>query len=92
MRVRVSNKGQVTIPVSARRKMGIEPNSMVEVTVTDQEVTIRPVKPLSAFAGVLSEHAQPNEDQDWDAIRRETESTVAEEVARANVRRVRRGR
>jgi len=89
MRVRVSNKGQVTIPVGARRKTGIEPNSMVEVVVTDQDVTIRPIKPLSASAGVLSEYARPDEKQDWDAIRQQTEEAVAKEVAGASARRVR---
>jgi len=92
MRVRISNKGQITIPISARRKVGIEPNSVVEVAVTADEVTIRPVKPLSASAGVLSEYARPTEDVAWEAIRQETESAVAQEVAGSNGRRVRGGR
>ncbi len=91
MQVHVSNKGQVTIPVTARRRAGIEPNSMVEVTVTDREVTIRPVKPISAVAGVLSMYARPAEGQDWDAMREEAEEAVAEEVVGADARRVRRG-
>ncbi|MBP8954694.1 MAG: AbrB/MazE/SpoVT family DNA-binding domain-containing protein [Armatimonadetes bacterium] len=89
MQVRVSNKGQVTIPAVARRKMGIEPNSLVEVTVTDKGVNIRPVKPLTSLAGALAKYAKPGEAQDWDAIRQETENAVAEEVVSANARRVR---
>ena len=89
MQVRVSNKGQVTIPAVARRKMGIEPNSLVEVTVTDTGVSIRPVKPLTALAGALARYAKPGEAQDWDTIRQEMENAVAEEVVSANARRVR---
>jgi AbrB family looped-hinge helix DNA binding protein len=89
MYARVSNKGQVTIPVGARRKVGIEPNSLAEVTVTGEEVTIRPVTALSTLAGALREHARPGEKRTWDDIRAQAESSVAGEVAGAHARRVR---
>jgi AbrB family looped-hinge helix DNA binding protein len=89
---RVSNKGQVTVPASARRRLGIEPNSQVEVTVTDQEITIRPIKRMSELAGILSRYARSDAPGDWDAIRDETERAVAEEVVSASDRRLRGGR
>ena len=92
MLARVSNKGQVTLSAAARRKLGIAPNSQVEVIVTDQEITIRPLKRVSELAGVLRRYARPGSTEDWDAVREQTEKAVAEEVVGANARRVRRGR
>jgi len=89
---RVSNKGQITLSAAVRRKLGITPNSQVEVTVTDQEITIRPIKRVSELAGILNRYARPGASEDWDAIREQTEKAVAEEVVRADAGRVRRGR
>ncbi len=92
MTARVSSKGQITLPAAARRRLGIAPDSEVEVIVTDQEITIRPIKPLSELAGVLNRYARPDADEEWDGIRGQTEQAIAEEVGGANARRVRRGR
>lgn len=46
--VTVSSKGQVVIPASARKALGIEPGSQVEVSVVDGKLQIelrRPAKP-----------------------------------------------
>ena len=92
MLARVSNKGQVTLAAAARRKLGITPNSQVEVTVSENEITIRPLKRVSELAGILNRYARPGAPQDWDAVREQTEKAVAEEVVSANARRVRRRR
>jgi AbrB family looped-hinge helix DNA binding protein len=89
MIARVSNKGQITIAAAARRKLGIAPNSEVEVTVTDTEITIRPMKSIDELAGILRRYAKPGDDEDWDTIRDEMEKAVAEEVVAAHARRVR---
>ena len=81
MVARVSNKGQITLSAAARRKLGIAPNSQVEVIVSDEEITIRPLKRVSELAGILNRYAKPGESEDWDAIREQTEKAIAEEVA-----------
>jgi len=92
MVARVSNKGQITLAASARRKLGIAPNSQVEVILGEQEITIRPLKRVSELAGILSRYAKPGDAEDWDTIREQTEKAVAEEVVRAHARRIRRRR
>lgn len=89
MIARVSNKGQVTLPAQMRRRLGIAPNSQVEVSVTGEEITIRPLKRVSELAGVLSKYARPGADEDWSTIRKQAEQAVAEEVLGAHARRVR---
>jgi AbrB family looped-hinge helix DNA binding protein len=42
--VRVTSKGQVTIPVEIREKLGLLPNSEVEFEVVGQAVRIRKVR------------------------------------------------
>jgi AbrB family looped-hinge helix DNA binding protein len=92
MLAHVSHKGQITLPVAARRKLGIAPDSDVELIVTDEEVTIRPLKPVNELAGILSCYARPWDEADWDTIRDQTEKAVAQEVVDAHARRVRGGR
>ena len=90
MIARVSNKGQITLPAAIRRKLGISPNSQVEVRATEQGILIRPVKPVSELSGILSKYARPGATEDWDTIREQAEKAVAEEVVGAHARRVRR--
>jgi len=42
--VRITTKGQVTIPVEIREKLGLLPNSEVEFEVVGQAVRIRKVR------------------------------------------------
>jgi AbrB family looped-hinge helix DNA binding protein len=92
MLARVSNKGQITLSAAARRKLGISPNSQVEVIVGEREITIRPLKRVSELAGVLKRYAKPWAGRQWQAVREQTEKAVAVEVAGANARWLRRGR
>ena len=85
----VSNKGQVTLSAAARRRLGIAPNSQVDVTVTDTEITIRPIKRVSELAGILNRYARPDAPEDWGVVREEMEKAVAKEVVGAHARRVR---
>ncbi len=89
---RISNKGQITLPAIARRKFGIVPNSQVEVIVAEKEIIIRPLKRVSELAGILSRYARQGHAEDWDAIRAQTEATVAEEVVSVSTHRVHRRR
>ena len=50
---RVSERGQISIPAAARRKLGIKPKSRVIVEVGENEITIRPVRSILEVAGIF---------------------------------------
>jgi AbrB family looped-hinge helix DNA binding protein len=77
--VRVSDKGQVTLPAAVRRQLGITSKSRMEVEVRDNTVVLKPVGDLMDAFGALSEYAK-GDAQDWDNVRGRTERAVAEEV------------
>ncbi|MCD6361830.1 MAG: AbrB/MazE/SpoVT family DNA-binding domain-containing protein [Armatimonadetes bacterium] len=83
MIARVSNKGQITIPISERRRLGIEPNSKVQVIPCDGGIEIRPIKSVLEVAGSLRRYAKfpvP----DWDEVRRETYRALSKEAVNAD--------
>lgn len=77
---RISDKGQLTLPAQARRKLGIMPRSKVEMEIRDNEIVIRPLKAISDVAGVFREYAE-GVTADWETVRNETKKAVAREVA-----------
>lgn len=79
MIAKVSERGQISIPASARRKLGIKPKSRVSVEVRDNEIIIKPVKSILELGGILREYAK-GKTTDWDTIREETMAAVAREV------------
>jgi len=76
----VSEKGQITLPAVIRRKLGIRPQSRVEIVVRDGEIAIRPLKSIGDVAGIFRRSARSGP-PDWEAERAETERAVAREVA-----------
>ena len=78
---RISDKGQITLPAAARRKLGLKPRARVEVVTHETEIVIRPLRSISDVAGIFHEEAK-GKPTDWETIRSETERLVAEEVAR----------
>ncbi len=76
----VSEKGQLTLPIAMRRKLGIRPRSRVELELRGNEIIIRPLKSISEVAGVFREYAE-GVSADWESVRTETERAVAREVA-----------
>ncbi len=78
---RISERGQVTIPASIRRKLGLEAEVRLEIEERDGAIILRPIRPLSAAAGVFA-HAARGRKTDWETVRRETEARVAAEVGR----------
>jgi len=81
----ISEKGQVTLPAKARRKLGMEPKSRVEIEVRDKEIVIRPVGSILDACGALKDLLSDRR-YDWETERAETERIVAEEVAREGQR------
>jgi AbrB family looped-hinge helix DNA binding protein len=48
--MRITSKGQVTIPLAVREKAGLHPHGEVEFEVRDNgDVVIRPVLPIVAY-------------------------------------------
>ncbi len=79
MILRVSEDGRITIPASARKKLGIEPRSALRVDIGDDRVTIRPIKSVLDVAGVLHDAAE-GKTTDCDTIREETMREAACQV------------
>ena len=74
----VTTKGQVTIPVSLRRRLHLEPSDKVAFILDGDEIKIRPVE-RSLLTGYRSVKPRQHP-EDFDAIRRETQEWVAEQV------------
>lgn len=54
--MRITSKGQVTIPQAIREQSGLLPHTEVEIVIEDGKVVIRPeAKPAGDFAAALAE-------------------------------------
>lgn len=69
--IRATSKGQVTLPASARRELGIKKGTRLLVTHRGSELTLRPVVPLSATLGVDRVALAKVRLEDLDKLRRE---------------------
>jgi len=74
----ITAKGQVTIPVSLRRKLHLEPSDRVAFVLDGDGIKIRPVS-RSLLTGYRSVKPRQHP-EDFAAIRRETQEWVAEQV------------
>lgn len=83
--VRVSEKGQVTLPARVRRELGIKSRSQMEVEIKGGEIILRPIKSIMELSGILHEYAK-GKSTDWNTIREETMKAVALEVNRKHER------
>ena len=83
--VRVSDKGQVTIPAEARKRLGINPRTRLDVEVRGDELVLRPVKSIMDLRGIFSEAAK-GRTNDWETIRRETGEAIGKARADENRR------
>ena len=79
MIITVSERGQISIPAAARRKLGIKPKSRVSVDVGENEIVIKPVKSIAELGGILREYAK-GKTTDWDEIWEQTQMAIAREV------------
>ena len=77
--VHISEKGQLTLPIAARRKLGITARSKVEVVVCDNEIILRPVRSIKDVKGIFTEAAR-GKTADWETVRKKTMETVARKV------------
>lgn len=47
--VKVTSKGQITIPIELRNALGIDEDSYLEVTATEHEIRLRKIVPARAL-------------------------------------------
>ncbi len=80
VKVRLSDKGQITLPASLRRKMGLRGGASMGLDYHDGEIVLRPLKSVADVAGFFADHDRdPN--ASWEEIRTEMERAVARQVA-----------
>ena len=77
--VRVSDKGQVTLPAKSRRRYSVKPRSRMEVIETDEGILLKPEPSIMDAYGALRKYAK-GDAEDWERVRTEMEKAVAEEV------------
>lgn len=83
--IRLSDKGQVTLPAEMRRKLGLKPGSRMDVEIQGNKVILEPEGSVMDACGVLHEYAK-GDAENWEAVRSEMEKTVADEVDDAGKR------
>ena len=64
----ISEKGQITLPAAARRRVGIKPKDRVIIETTDDAIIIKPVEDFFELEGFLGE-ALP-EEEEREAVRK----------------------
>ena len=77
----VSERGQVTLPAAARRKLGIKPSSRMEIVIGDKEIVLRPLRTIADVAGIFHQYTI-GKSTDWETIRETAMEIMAAEVAR----------
>jgi AbrB family looped-hinge helix DNA binding protein len=58
---KITSKGQITIPVGARKRYGLEDGSMVTVEETEEGLLLKPAPDIIASAGALSKFGDAND-------------------------------
>ena len=76
--IAISEKGQLTLPIDVRRKLGLAPRSRVEVEVRDNEVVLRRVRTVAELAGILKDRAKPG--TTFEDERRSAQRAIVKEV------------
>lgn len=79
LETRLTQKGQVTIPVAIRSRLGLKPKDMVRFEIDGDVVKLKasPSKLLEGY-GAVSPRKKP---EDWKKVRAEVEQNIAQEVA-----------
>lgn len=74
----MTQKGQITIPVELRAKLGVVPGDTVRLTLEADGVKVQRVQSTihSAF-GIVTPRNRP---EDWTKVRAETEAMMAEDA------------
>jgi AbrB family looped-hinge helix DNA binding protein len=76
-RSRVTEKGQVTIPVEMRRELGIAASDSVTFTLRGSVIELRRAPNIEEFLGSISPIRQP---EDFDALEAAYEQDIVDDV------------
>jgi AbrB family looped-hinge helix DNA binding protein len=75
----ISSKGQVTVPIEVRHRLGLKEGDRVEFVFEDGRTVIRPgrqeANPFSAYLGVLPAFESRKEINEWIRDLREDDSS-----------------
>lgn len=78
----VTQKGQVTIPRHIRKALNIDAKDLVEFTLVDGEVRLRPIKSaVLASYGAIASLKSRERPIDFRQLRSEVEEEIADEAA-----------
>lgn len=79
LETRLTQKGQVTIPVEIRTRLGLKPKDMVRFEIDGNGVKLKsaPSKLLEGY-GAVTPRKKP---EDWKEVRAKVELDIAQEVA-----------
>lgn len=75
---RISDKGQITLPVEIRRELGLKAKSQVRIDIRNGEVVVRPIKSVRDLYGVFAEAAK-GKHADWETEREAMYQAVADD-------------
>lgn len=75
----ISSKGQVTVPIEVRRRLGLQSGDRVEFIEENGRTVLQPVRgetnPFEKWVGALSYFSSVNEINEWVAEMRSDEET-----------------
>lgn len=74
----VSEKGQITLPIEMRRKLGLGKSSRVRVELEGDRIIVRRARTAAELAGVLARRAKPG--TTWEMEREAIEKSIAQEA------------
>ena len=61
--VKISSKGQITIPKELRDRLGLKAGDYLLVRAEGNEIKLRKIEPIEKFAGILKEKESYSDDE-----------------------------
>ena len=73
----ISSKGQVTVPLEVRRRLGLNEGDRVEFVIENEQTVLRPARlpgnPFEKYVGILPSFKGKQQINEWVAALREDE-------------------
>ena len=65
----ISSKGQITVPIEIRRRLGVKPGDKLDFALEDGRTVLRPARkeknPFEAYLGILPAFSSKEEINAW---------------------------